>query len=39
MVNIRTIKGAKAITVLEGYKDILICSPNMLLEGGFTFGE
>ena len=39
MVNVRTIKGAKVITALEGFKDILICSPNMLLEGGFTDGE
>ena len=35
MVNIRTIKGAKVVTTMEGYKDILICSPNMLTEGGF----
>ena len=34
MVNIRTIKGVKAVTAIEGYKDILICSPNMLVEGG-----
>ena len=34
MVNIRTIKGAKIVTAIEGYKDILICSPNMLIEGG-----
>jgi len=35
VVNIRTIKGAKVVTAIEGYKDILICSPNMLIEGGF----
>ena len=34
MVNIRTIRGAKVVTAMEGYKDILICSPNMLIEGG-----
>ena len=35
MVNIRTIKGAKVVTAIEGYKDILICSPTMLMKGGF----
>jgi len=35
MVNVRTIKGAKVVTAAEGYKDILICSPNMLIGGGF----
>jgi predicted nucleic acid-binding protein len=35
MVNIRTIKGAKVVTTMDGYKEILICSPNMLIEGGF----
>jgi len=35
MVNVKTIKGARVITAIEGYKDILICSPNMLIEGGF----
>jgi len=34
MVNIRTIKGVKVVTAIEGYNDILICSPNMLIEGG-----
>ena len=36
MVNIRVIKGAKIITTIEGHKDVLICSPNMLIEGGFS---
>jgi len=35
MVNVRTIKGAKIVTAIEGYKEILICSPNMLIEGDF----
>ena len=35
MVNVRTIRGVKVITAMEGRKDILICSPNMLNEGGF----
>jgi len=35
MVNVKTIKGAKVVTTIEGHKDILICSPNMLIEGGF----
>jgi len=34
MVNVKTIKGAKAVTAIEGFKDILICSPNMLIDGG-----
>ncbi|MCL2619889.1 MAG: PIN domain-containing protein [Defluviitaleaceae bacterium] len=37
MVNVRTIRGAKIVTAIEGYKDILICSPNMLIEGGFEY--
>jgi len=32
VVNAKTIKGAKAVAALEGYKDILICSPSMLEE-------
>ena len=35
MVNVNTIKGAKVVTAIEGYKDILICSPNMLIKGGY----
>jgi len=35
MVNVKTIRGARAVTAIEGFKDILICSPNMLFEGGF----
>jgi len=34
IVNTRTIKGTKIITTMEGYKDIIICSPTMLIEGG-----
>ena len=33
MVNIKTIRGVRAITNLEGYKDIEIVSPSVLLEG------
>jgi len=33
LVNVRTIRGAKVIAATEGYKDIIICSPTMLLEG------
>ena len=31
IVNPKTIKGTKVITIMEGYKDILICSPTMLI--------
>jgi predicted nucleic acid-binding protein len=33
IVNIRTIKGVRAITTLEGYKDILILDPFSLVGG------
>ena len=33
IVNLTTIKGVKAITVLKGYKDLLIFSPSILTEG------
>jgi predicted nucleic acid-binding protein len=33
IVNIRTIKGVRAITALEGYKDILILDPFTLMGG------
>ncbi|MDR1510319.1 MAG: PIN domain-containing protein [Synergistaceae bacterium] len=33
MVNIRTIKGVRAVTALEGYKDILILDPFSLIGG------
>ena len=32
IVNPRTIKGAKIVAVTEGYRDIMICSPTMLVE-------
>ena len=32
IVNTRTIKGARAIATLGGYKDIIICSPSTLAE-------
>ncbi len=33
IVNVKTAKGVKVITTLEGYKDILIYPPSALLEG------
>jgi len=33
IVNTRTIKGAKVVAAAEEYKDIIICSPTMLLAG------
>jgi len=33
IVNANTIKGTKIITTVEGFKDIIICSPNMLTKG------
>lgn len=32
IVNVKTIRGVKVITTLEGYKDLLICPPSALLE-------
>lgn len=34
IVNVKTIKGVKVITTLEGYKDLLIYPPSVLLEEG-----
>jgi rRNA-processing protein FCF1 len=34
IVNVRTVKGVKIITTLEGYKDLLIYPPSVLLEEG-----
>ncbi|GFI43785.1 tRNA(fMet)-specific endonuclease VapC [Lachnospiraceae bacterium] len=33
IVNVKTVRGVKTITTLEGYKDLLIYSPSVLLEG------
>ena len=33
IVNYKTINGVKAITAIEGYQDILIYPPSMLIEG------
>jgi hypothetical protein len=30
---VNTVKGVKAITAMEGYKDMLIYSPAILIEG------
>jgi len=35
IVNTKTIRGTKVITAMEGYKDVIICTPTMLIEGGF----
>lgn len=32
IVNVKTVRGVKVVTTLEGYKDLLICSPSFLLE-------
>jgi predicted nucleic acid-binding protein len=34
IVNAKTIRGTKVIATMEGYKDAIICSPTMLIEGG-----
>lgn len=34
IVNVKTVKGVKVITTLEGYKDLLIYPPSALLEEG-----
>lgn len=34
IVNTKTIKGTKVIATMEGFKDAIICSPTMLIEGG-----
>lgn len=33
LVNPKTIRGVRAITVADGYKDVLICDPLMLIGG------
>jgi hypothetical protein len=32
IVNYKTIKGVKAVSLMEGYKDVAICTPTMLLD-------
>ena len=32
IVNVKTIRGIKVVTTLEGYKDLLIYPPSVLLE-------
>lgn len=34
IVNVKTVKGVKVITTLEGYKDLLVYPPSVLLEEG-----
>lgn len=34
IVNVKTVKGVKVVTTLEGYKDLLIYPPSVLLEEG-----
>ena len=33
IVNLKTISGVKAVTALEGYADVLICTPSTILGG------
>jgi len=33
------VKGEMVVTTVDGYKDVLICSPNMLIGGGFDDGN
>lgn len=33
IVNVKTVRGVKTITTLEGYKDLMIYPPSVLLEG------
>lgn len=33
IVNVKTVRGVKTITTLEGYKDLLIYPPSVLIEG------
>ena len=33
IVNAKTIRGTRVITTMEGFKDIIICSPTMLIGG------
>ena len=33
IVNLKTMSGVKAITALEGYADILICTPSVIIGG------
>ena len=35
IVNYKTIKGVKVVSTLEGYKDVLIYSPTILVEGEY----
>jgi hypothetical protein len=34
IVNVKTVRGVKVITTLEGYKDLMIYPPSVLLEEG-----
>jgi len=36
MVNAKTIRGTKVISASEGFKDIMICTPSMLVSGDFS---
>ncbi len=38
-MNVKTIKGVKVITTLEGYKELLIYPPSVLLEEGYDGDE
>jgi predicted nucleic acid-binding protein len=36
IVNLKTMSGVKAITALEGYDDVLICTPSIIIGGDET---
>jgi len=37
IVNARTIRGTKTTATENGYKDLMICTPTMLIEGGIDY--
>ena len=39
IVNVKTVRGVKVLTTLEGYKDLLIYPPSVLLEKGDDIDE
>ena len=39
IVNVKTVRGVKVITTLEGYKDLMIYPPSVLLESEDDYDE
>ena len=39
IVNVKTVKGVKIITTMEGYKDLLIYPPSGVLEGDDEYDQ